>query len=334
MTEAEYRDMMLHGGRSIEGNRIADQVREAHYVAEDGSTPGVHATITGAVFTSHVPAIGAAWDQDKTEEPYWKAVFDGYEFSKQWEKENLPDVIFLVYNDHATAFDLSIIPTFVLGTGASYPAADEGYGPRPVPGIEGDPELAAHIAHSLIRDDFDLTLVNEMTVDHGLTVPLTLMFGDVEQWPCKVIPFHVNVVQYPVPSGQRCFRLGQALRRAVESYDGPVKVQVWGTGGMSHQLQGPRAGLINREWDNRWLDALIEDPAGLSEVPHLEYVEEAGSEGIELVMWFIARGALSDVDGSGEVEVKHRFYHVPASNTAVGHLILENTPNASAAGKE
>ena len=334
MTEAEYRDMMLHGGRSIEGNRIADQVREAHYVVEDGSTPGVHATITGAVFTSHVPAIGAAWDQDKTEEPYWKAVFDGYEFSKQWEKENLPDVIFLVYNDHATAFDLSIIPTFVLGTGASYPAADEGYGPRPVPGIEGDPELAAHIAHSLIRDDFDLTLVNEMTVDHGLTVPLTLMFGDVEQWPCKVIPFHVNVVQYPVPSGQRCFRLGQALRRAVESYDRPVKVQVWGTGGMSHQLQGPRAGLINQEWDNRWLDALIENPAELSEVPHLEYVEEAGSEGIELVMWFIARGALSDIDGSGEVEVKHRFYHVPASNTAVGHLILENKPNASAAGKE
>ena len=334
MTEADYRDMMLHGGRSIEGNRIADQVREAHYVVEDGSTPGVHATITGAVFTSHVPAIGAAWDQDKTEEPYWKAVFDGYEFSKQWEKENLPDVIFLVYNDHATAFDLSIIPTFVLGTGASYPAADEGYGPRPVPGIEGDPELAAHIAHSLIRDDFDLTLVNEMTVDHGLTVPLTLMFGDVEQWPCKVIPFHVNVVQYPVPSGQRCFRLGQALRRAVESYDRPVKVQVWGTGGMSHQLQGPRAGLINQEWDNRWLDALIENPAELSEVPHLEYVEEAGSEGIELVMWFIARGALSDIDGSGEVEVKHRFYHVPASNTAVGHLILENQPNASAAGKE
>ena len=334
MTEAEYRDMMLHGGRSIEGNRIADQVREAHYLAEDGSTPGVHATITGAVFTSHVPAIGVAWDQDKTEEPYWKAVFDGYEFSKQWEKENLPDVIFLVYNDHATAFDLSIIPTFVLGTGASYPAADEGYGPRPVPGIEGDPELAAHIAHSLIRDDFDLTLVNEMTVDHGLTVPLTLMFGDVEQWPCKVIPFHVNVVQYPVPSGQRCFRLGQALRRAVESYDRPVKVQVWGTGGMSHQLQGPRAGLINQEWDNRWLDALIENPAELSEVPHLEYVEEAGSEGIELVMWFIARGALSDVDGSGEVEVMHRFYHVPASNTAVGHLILQNTPNASAAGNE
>jgi gallate dioxygenase len=335
MSEQEYRDMMLHGGRSIEGNRIADQVREAHYVAEDETGPAEHATITGAVFTSHVPAIGEAWDHHKTEEPYWKKVFDGYEFSKDWEKDNVPDVIFLVYNDHATAFDLSIIPTFVLGTGAYYPAADEGYGPRPVPGIEGDPDLAAHIAHSLIRDDFDLTLVNEMTVDHGLTVPLSLMFGDVEKWPCKVIPFHVNVVQYPVPSGERCFALGKALRKAIESYDRPLKVQVWGTGGMSHQLQGPRAGLINEEWDNRWLDALIADPEDLSHVPHLEYVEEAGSEGIELVMWFIARGALADVDGSGTIDVKHRFYHVPASNTAVGHLILENHPGAAApAGKE
>ncbi|HEU5144401.1 MAG TPA: protocatechuate 4,5-dioxygenase subunit alpha [Dermatophilaceae bacterium] len=340
MTEEEYRDMMLHGGRSIEGNRIADvedvgaeprhdpmgdAVKGAAAAAE-APAPTEHATITGAVFTSHVPAIGAALDLGKTEEPYWKRVFDGYELSKAWEAENLPDVIFLVYNDHATAFDLSIIPTFVLGTGASYPAADEGYGPRPVPGIEGDPDLAAHIAHSLIREDFDLTLVNEMTVDHGLTVPLSLMFGQVEEWPCKVIPFHVNVVQYPVPSGQRCFALGQALRRAIESYDRPLKVQVWGTGGMSHQLQGPRAGLINREWDNAFLDRLIDDPAGLAQTPHLEYVEEAGSEGIELVMWFIARGAMSDIDGSGDIEVVHRFYHVPASNTAVGHLILENHP--------
>jgi len=345
MSEEDYRDLMLHGGRAIEGNRIADQERagesvpaqpqadpmgdavKAAAVAGDQQAPEQHATITGAVFTSHVPAIGVALDLGKDEEPYWKRVFDGYEFSKAWEQENLPDVIFLVYNDHATAFDLSIIPTFVLGTGESYPAADEGYGPRPVPGIEGDPELAAHIAHSLIREDFDLTLVNEMTVDHGLTVPLSLMFGQVDEWPCKVIPFHVNVVQYPVPSGARCFKLGQALRRAIESYDRPLKVQVWGTGGMSHQLQGPRAGLINREWDNQFLDRLIEDPAGLSQTPHLEYVEEAGSEGIEMVMWFIARGAMSDIDGTGEIEVAHRFYHVPASNTAVGHLILSNHPH-------
>ncbi|MFJ7153936.1 protocatechuate 4,5-dioxygenase subunit alpha [Streptomyces sp. NPDC101118] len=326
MTEQEYRDMMVRGGRPVDGNRIDHAVLEAAYA--DTAPPAEHAVITGAVFTSHVPAIGAAMDHGKTEEPYWRPVFEGYEFSRQWERENLPDVIFLVYNDHATTFDLSLIPTFVLGTGAAYPTADEGYGPRPVPGIEGDPDLAAHIAHSLIRDDFDLTLVNEMTVDHGLTVPLSLMFGDVEEWPCKVIPFHVNVVQYPVPSGARCFALGRALRRAIESYDRPLKVQVWGTGGMSHQLQGPRAGLINREWDNAFLDRLVDDPAGLAEVPHLEYVEEAGSEGIELVMWLIARGAMGDLDGSGDVRVRHRFYHVPASNTAVGHLILENHPRA------
>jgi gallate dioxygenase len=330
MTEQDYREMMVTGGRPIDGNRIDHAVLEAAY-ADRRSAKG-QATVTGAVFTSHVPAIGAALDHHKTDEPYWQPVFEGYEYSKQWEHENLPDVVFLVYNDHASSFDLSLIPTFVLGTGAAYPTADEGYGPRPVPGIEGDPELAAHIAHSLIQDDFDLTLANEMTVDHGLTVPLSLLFGDVERWPVKVIPFHVNVVQYPVPSGARCFKLGQALRRAIESYDRPVKVQVWGTGGMSHQLQGPRAGLINREWDNAFLDRLIADPAGLAQVPHLEYVEEAGSEGIELVMWLIARGAMSDVDGSGSVELKHRFYHVPASNTAVGHLILENHPQGEEPG--
>ncbi|AUG75403.1 Protocatechuate 3,4-dioxygenase [Kitasatospora sp. MMS16-BH015] len=327
MTEQDYREMMVAGGRSITGNRIDHAVLEAAHA--DRTPPAEHATITGAVFTSHVPAIGAAMDHHKTEEPYWQPVFGGYAYSRQWVRDNPPDVVVLVYNDHATAFDQSVVPTFVLGTGAVYPTADEGYGPRPVPGVQGHPELAAHIAHSLIRDDFDLTLVNEMSVDHGLTVPLSLMFGEVEAWPCRVIPFHVNVVQYPVPSGDRCFRLGQALRRAIESYDRPLNVQVWGTGGMSHQLQGPRAGLINRAWDNAFLDRLVEDPAGLARVPHLEYVEEAGSEGIELVMWLIARGAMSDIDGSGETELKHRFYHVPASNTAVGHLILENHPRAA-----
>jgi len=163
-----------------------------------------------------------------------------------------------------------------------------------------------------------------MDVDHGLTVPLSLMCGQPQAWPCAVIPFAVNVVQYPVPSGRRCFMLGQAIRKAVESYDEDLKVQIWGTGGMSHQLQGPRAGLINAEWDNRFLDRLISDPAGLAQVPHIEYVREAGSEGIELVMWLIARGAMADIAGGQKPTVAHRFYHVPASNTAVGHLILEN----------
>ena len=278
------------------------------------------AHITASVYTSHVPAIGAALDHGKTNEPYWQPVFAGYETSKQWMKQNTPDVIFLVYNDHASAFNLDMIPTFALGCAAEFKPADEGWGPRPVPLVKGHSELAAHIAHSVIQDDFDLTIVNRMDVDHGLTVPLSLMFGQPAQWPCSVIPFAVNVVQYPVPSGHRCFALGHAIRKAVELYDEPLNVQIWGTGGMSHQLQGPRAGLINREWDNRFLDRLIAQPEALAAMPHIEYVREAGSEGIELVMWLIARGAMN----ATPPDVVHRFYHVPASNTAVGHLILEN----------
>jgi protocatechuate 4,5-dioxygenase beta chain len=279
------------------------------------------AAITASVYTSHVPAIGAALDLGKSGEPYWQKVFAGYEFSKQWLKDNTPDVIFLVYNDHANAFSLDLIPTFAIGCAPEFAIADEGWGPRPVPKVIGHPELAAHIAQAVIQDDFDLTVVNKMPVDHGLTVPLSLMCGQPAAWPCPVIPFAVNVVQYPVPSGRRCFNLGRAIRKAVASFDAPLKVQVWGTGGMSHQLQGPRAGLINREWDNAFLDQLIADPATLAQKPHIDYVREAGSEGIELVMWLIARGAMSD----SAPTVKHRFYHVPASNTAVGHLILENT---------
>ncbi|QDL99193.1 protocatechuate 3,4-dioxygenase [Rhodopseudomonas palustris] len=282
------------------------------------------ARITASVYTSHVPAIGAAIDMQKTGEDYWKPVFKGYEFSKEWLKDQKPDVIFLVFNDHATAFSLDLIPTFAIGTATEYQPADEGWGPRPVPKVIGHPRLAAHIAQSVIQDDFDLTIVNKMDVDHGLTVPLSLMCGEPQAWPCPVIPFAVNVVQYPVPSGRRCYMLGQAIGRAIRSYDEDINVQIWGTGGMSHQLQGPRAGLINREWDNAFLDLLINDPDGLSKKPHIDYVREAGSEGIELVMWLIARGAMSDVAGGPKPKVAHRFYHVPASNTAVGHLILEN----------
>ena len=280
--------------------------------------------IRDSVYTSHIPAVGAAIDLGKTTEPYWQPVFKGYEFSKQWMKDKKPDVIFLVYNDHATAFSLDLIPTFAIGTAAEYQPADEGWGPRPVPKVVGHPELAAHIAQSLILDDFDLTIANRMEVDHGLTVPLSLMCGQPQAWPCPIIPFAVNVVQYPVPSGRRCYMLGKAIRKAIESYEEPINVHIWGTGGMSHQLQGPRAGLINREWDNDFLDQLINDPEALSKKPHIDYVREAGSEGIELVMWLIARGAMNDTDGGKKPTVRHRFYHVPASNTAVGHLILEN----------
>jgi len=277
------------------------------------------ARISAGVTTSHIPAIGAALDSGKSGEAYWKPVFAGYEFSKRWIAERKPEVVLLIYNDHASAFSLDVVPTFAIGCAERFLPADEGWGRRPVPTVEGCPELASHIAQSVIQQDFDLTVVNRMDVDHGLTVPLSLMFGQPARWPVKVIPFAVNVVLYPPPSGRRCFELGRALRRAVEAYDDDLDVQIWGTGGMSHQLQGPRAGLINRRWDNQWLDQLIANPERTAAIPHLEYVTEAGSEGIELVMWLIMRGALDP-----RVKVVHRFYHVPASNTAVGHIILEN----------
>ncbi|WP_417320687.1 class III extradiol dioxygenase subunit beta [Emcibacter sp.] len=277
------------------------------------------ARITAGVGSSHVPLIGRAIDTGNTQDDYWKPLFDGYEFTRKWEEQEKPDVVILVYNDHASAFDMKMIPTFAIGTGEHFKPADEGFGPRPVPDVEGAPDLAWHIAQSVIQQDFDLTIVNEMDVDHGLTVPLSLMFGQPEKWPCKVIPLAVNVVVYPVPNGRRCFNLGRAIRNAVESFDEDLNVQIWGTGGMSHQLQGPRAGLINKEWDNAFLDRLADNPEELCNIPHVEYIREAGSEGIELVMWLIMRGALTD-----KVKELHKHYHVPASNTAVGHIVLES----------
>jgi protocatechuate 4,5-dioxygenase, beta chain len=277
------------------------------------------ARITAGVTTSHVPAIGAAIDLGKTREPYWVPVFQGYEYSRRWIAAQKPDVIFLVYNDHASAFSLDLVPTFAIGCGEAFQPADEGWGPRPVPSVRGCPDLAFHIAQSVIQDDFDLTIVNRMDVDHGLTVPLSLMFGQPEAWPCRVIPFAVNVVLYPPPSGRRCYELGKSIRRAVESFDQDLNVQVWGTGGMSHQLQGPRAGLINQAFDQSFLDRMSNDPESLARIPHVDYVRQAGSEGIELVMWLIMRGALA-----ADAREIYRFYHVPASNTAVGHIILEN----------
>jgi protocatechuate 4,5-dioxygenase beta chain len=252
------------------------------------------ARLTAGVAMSHVPAIGVAADLGKTGEPYWKTLFEGFEFSKEWIAKEKPDVIFLVYNDHASAFGLETIPTFAIGCGESFEIADEGWGPRPVPVVRGAPDLAWHVRQSVIQDDFDLTTVNEM-------------------------PFAVNVIVYPPPSGHRCFELGKSIRKAVDSFDEDLNVQIWGTGGMSHQLQGPRAGLINHDFDHRFLDGIANDPESLTKIPHVDYMREAGSEGIELVMWLVMRGALDD-----DAREIHRHYHVPASNTAVGHIILEN----------
>src|SRR6266478_1662940 len=259
------------------------------------------ARIIAGVGSSHVPAIGAALDNGKTEEPYWKRVFSGFEKSKQWMANTKPDVAIVVYNDHASAFSVEMIPTFALG---------------------------GHIAQSVILDEFDLTIVNKMEVDHGLTVPMNLLFGTPKEWPCQVIPLAVNVVMYPPPTGHRCYMLGKAIRKAVESYPEDLKVVIFGTGGLSHQISGPRAGLINSKWDKSFLDNLTKDPKKLTRIPHIDYMREAGAEGIEMVMWLIMRGALDD-----KVDEVYRFYTVPASNTAVGHIILENRRKAASKEK-
>jgi protocatechuate 4,5-dioxygenase, beta chain len=277
------------------------------------------ARIIAGVGTSHTPAIGAAVDNGKTNEPYWLPLFKGYEPAKQWMARTKPDVVIMVYNDHVNAFDFKIVPTFALGCGEGFPIADEGWGPRPVPPVRGHPELAAHLVQSLVLDEFDMTIVNEMQVDHGLTVPLTLLCGTPQAWPCSVIPLAVNVIQYPAPTGHRCYMLGKAIRKAVASWKEDLKVVIFGTGGMSHQIQGPRAGLVNQPFDRAFLDGLAREPERLVRIQPLEYLRDAGAEAIELVMWLIMRGALGD-----SVEEVYRFYHVPASSTAVGNIILES----------
>ena len=276
------------------------------------------ASIVGGLGTSHVPAIGAAMDHNKTNEAYWAPLFAGYEPAREWFAELDPDVAIVVYNDHASAFSLELIPTFAIGVAEAFPPADEGYGPRQVPAVAGHPELAWHLAERLILDEFDITIANDMPVDHGLTVPLSIACGQPEAWPCRVVPVCVNVIQYPPPTGRRCLALGQAIARIVAAFEEDLRVVVFGTGGMSHQLQGERAGVINRAFDTEFLDGLTANPEALAEIPHVDYMREAGSEGVELVMWLVMRGAL----GTAATEV-YRHYHVPASNTAAGLIALE-----------
>jgi protocatechuate 4,5-dioxygenase beta chain len=276
------------------------------------------ARIIAGFGTSHTPAIGAALDNGKAAQPYWAPVFAGFEPVKRWMERAKPDVAIVVFNDHLNAFDFKVVPTFALGCAGEYPIADEGWGPRPVPPVRGHPEMAAHVLQSLILDDFDMTMINEMAVDHGLTVPLSLAFGQPAAWPVRVIPLAVNVVVYPAPSGRRCYDLGKAIARAVEAWDEDLKVVIFGTGGMSHQIQGPRAGLINAEFDTDFLDGLTKDPERLARIPAIDYMRDAGNEAIELVMWLTMRGALGS-----QVQETFRFYHVPASSTAVGAIILE-----------
>jgi protocatechuate 4,5-dioxygenase beta chain len=276
------------------------------------------ARISAGVAASHVPALGAAMDNGKDGDAYWKPAFAGFDWTRAWEAAEKPDVVVLVYNDHASAFDMTVIPTFAIGCADEFAIADEGWGPRPVPVVKGHADLAWHIAQSCILDEIDITIFNQMQVDHGLTVPLSLMFGKQATWPCKIVPVAVNVVTYPPPTANRCWVFGEAIARAIESFPEDLNVQIWGTGGMSHQLQGMRAGFINQPWDRQFLEDMTANPARLRQIQHIELLREAGSEGIELVMWMIMRGALGP-----RVKELHRHYHVPASNTALGHIVLE-----------
>jgi protocatechuate 4,5-dioxygenase beta chain len=278
------------------------------------------AEIVWGLATSHVPSIGAAMDRGRTADPYWKPLFDAYRPAREWMAQRVPDVAIIVYNDHANAFDLDLVPTFTIGTAERYRVADEGFGPRPVPEVLGDPELSQHLVESLVGDGFDLTIGQNFVVDHGLTVPLSVFCPEPgEAWPCAVIPVVVNVIQYPQPTAARCYALGQAIRRAVATYDRAVEIAVFGTGGMSHQLAGERAGLINPDFDHMFLDAIEHEPAKLTALTRTDYIREAGSEGIELIMWLVMRGALKD-----RVRLVHRAYHVPASNTAAAIAVFDN----------
>ena len=269
-----------------------------------------------------MPSIGAAMDRGKTEDPYWKPLFDGYQPARDWMAQRRPDVAIVVYNDHANGVDLDIVPTFGIGTADRYRVADEGFGRRPVPDVFGDPELSLHLLQHLVDDGFDLTVFQELEVDHGLTVPLSVYCPDPgDAWPCRVVPIMVNVIQYPQPTAARCYALGQAIGRALASYAPDATVAVFGTGGMSHQLAGGRAGFINAEFDAMFMDAIEKDPERLAALSREEYIRQAGSEGIEMIMWLIMRGAMHE-----QIRLVHKAYHVPASNTAAGLALFANGP--------
>ncbi|MGB2492841.1 MAG: class III extradiol dioxygenase subunit beta, partial [Candidatus Puniceispirillum sp.] len=218
------------------------------------------ANVFSGMGTSHIPAVGAAIDHGKQGEEYWQDYFKGLEPARAWHAQNKPDVAIIVYNDHASAFSLEQISTFTIGVSDQFLPADEGYGPRNVPAVQGHPALAWHLVESLVLDEFDMAISNNMPVDHGLTVPLSVAYDEPTEWPVKVIPLCVNVIQYPQPTAKRCFDLGVAIRKAVHSYREDINVSIWGTGGLSHQLQGERAGVINSDFDTVFMDNLVNDP--------------------------------------------------------------------------
>lgn len=268
------------------------------------------AKIVAGIGSSHVPSIGRAYDAQKQVDPIWKPLFDGYVPVKQWlETEAKPDVAIVVYNDHGTDFFFDKYPTFAIGAADEYEIGDEGFGARKLPPVPGDADFSWHIIKSLINDEFDITVCQEMKVDHGLLVPLPLLFSHEPVWGTKVVPVVVNVLLHPLPTAARCFKLGRAIRRAVDSYPQDLRVAIVGTGGMSHQLHGERMGHMNSQWDNDFLDKLEKDPSALTKLTHKDIMAAAGAEAVELIMWLVMRGALGD-----QVQRVHRNYYAPMTS--------------------
>ena len=278
------------------------------------------ATIVGGITTSHIPAIGNAIYNGLQQDPYWVPFFAGYEPVKAWLNEVKPDIAIIVYNDHGLQFFLDSMPTFAIGCQPSYKNGDEGWGMAKLPEFPGDPEFSWHLTESLIGQEFDMNICQEMLVDHGFIVPMQLMWNHLDHWPVRTVPLHINMVQHPIPSPLRCYKLGQALRNAIDSYQEDVRVVIFGTGGMSHQLGGQRAGFINKQFDLMWMDKFVNEPETLARMTNTEIMRESGAEGVETIMWLVMRGALND-----KVKEVHRFYHAPVSNTGAGVMVLENT---------
>jgi gallate dioxygenase len=280
------------------------------------------ARIVGGIATSHTPTIGFALDTNKQKDPVWAPIFEGYEPVKQWLKEKDPDVLFYIYNDHGTSFFFDHYSHFALGIGDQYPVADEGGGPRNLPPVKGHPQLAQHIATGLVADEFDLSYFQAKGLDHGCFSPLSLLWPHEPEWPAAIVPLQVGVLQFPIPSARRCFKLGKALRRAIESYPEDIKVAIVGTGGLSHQVHGERAGFNDTEWDKEFLDLLENDPEKLTEMTIAEYARRGGVEGAEVIMWLIMRGALAP-----KVKKLHEAYYLP-SMTPIATLIYEDVVEA------
>jgi protocatechuate 4,5-dioxygenase beta chain len=277
--------------------------------------------IVGGIGLSHVPSVGPVVDRGRQNDPAWKPLFDAYIPVRDWLSRLKPDVAIVVYNDHGADFMLDKYPTFALGVAERYAIADEGFGTRPLPEVPGDADLSIHLTESLIADEFDLTVCQEMGVEHGFLVPMNLCFPHTPSgWPVRTIPLEVNVIQHPLPTARRCYRLGQALRRAVESFPKDTSVVVLGTGGMSHQLQGKRFGFMNEKFDQWFLDRIESDPQSLCELSHQEIMEQAGAEAVELIMWLTMRGALSS-----KTRRIQRHYYAPMT-TGMGLIALEDLP--------